>query len=57
MATVEKYPEINRTISEDEYNKLIDFTIDLGVVNGFIKEEETASESFIPKFNEEGVLI
>jgi len=36
---------------------LIDFTFDLGVVNGFIKEEEKASERFIPKFNEKGVLI
>lgn len=55
MATVEKYPEINRTITEEEYNELIDFAIDLGIVNGFVQEGETASESFIPKFNEEGV--
>lgn len=52
---VGKYPEINRKITEEEYNKLVDFAIELGVENGFIQEGDTASESFIPDFNEEGV--
>lgn len=55
LAHVEKYPEINRTITESEYEELVDFAIGLGIENGFIQEEETASESFIPEFNEEGV--
>jgi putative pyruvate formate lyase activating enzyme len=52
---VEKYPEINRKVTEKEYNELVDYAIELGVENGFIQEGETASESFIPEFNEEGV--
>lgn len=52
---VEKYPEINRKVTEEEYNELVDYAIGLGVENGFIQEGETASESFIPEFNEEGV--
>lgn len=52
---VEKYPEINRKVTEEEYNELVDYAIELGVENGFIQEGETASESFIPEFNEEGV--
>ncbi len=52
---VEKYPEINRKITEEEYNELINFAIELGVENGFIQEGDTASESFVPDFNEEGV--
>lgn len=55
LAHVEKYPEINRTITESEYEELVDFAIGLGIENGFIQEGETASESFIPEFNEEGV--
>lgn len=49
------YPEINRRISESEYDELVDYAIELGVENGFIQEGETASESFIPEFNGEGV--
>ncbi|MDF2906087.1 MAG: pyruvate formate lyase activator [Herbinix sp.] len=49
------YPSMNRRISEEEYNELIDYAIEIGVENGFIQEDDTASESFIPEFNEEGV--
>lgn len=49
------YPELNRRITEEEYEELIDYAIDIGVENGFIQEGETASESFIPDFNGEGV--
>ncbi|MDF2942463.1 MAG: pyruvate formate lyase activator [Herbinix sp.] len=52
---VEDYPELNRRITEEEYNELVEYAIDLGVENGFIQEGDTASESFIPEFNEEGV--
>ncbi len=39
-----------------EYDELIDFTVDLGLENGFVQEEGTAEESFIPPFDLEGVL-
>lgn len=52
---VKKYNEINRKITEEEYEELVDYAISLGVENGFIQEGETASESFIPEFNGEGV--
>ena len=55
LSGVENYPEINRKISESEYEELVDYAIELGVENGFIQEGETASESFIPEFNGEGV--
>ncbi|BCN29319.1 radical SAM protein [Anaeromicropila herbilytica] len=55
IAVIERYPELNRTITESEYEKLVDYAIDLGLENGFIQEGETASESFIPEFNDEGV--
>lgn len=55
LSAVEKYPELNRRITEEEYEELVDYALELGVENGFIQEGETASESFIPEFNEEGV--
>ena len=55
LPQVEAYPEINRRVTEEEYEELVDFAIEIGVENGFIQEGETAEESFIPEFNNEGV--
>lgn len=52
---VAKYPEINRKLKKFEYDRLVDYAISLGVENGFIQEGETAKESFIPAFTNEGV--
>jgi putative pyruvate formate lyase activating enzyme len=51
---VERFPELNRCVTEEEYEELVDFAIELGVENGFIQEGETAKESFIPAFDLEG---
>ena len=55
LPQVEKYPEINRKVTEEEYEELIDYAIEIGVENGFVQEGETAEESFIPAFDGEGV--
>ncbi len=55
MQTTKSFPELNRKINKKEYEELIEYAVSLGVENGFIQEGETASESFIPAFNEEGV--
>lgn len=52
---VTKYPEINRKIMDCEYDELVDYAVEIGVENGFIQEGETALESFIPDFDNEGV--
>ena len=52
---MEAYPELNRTVSEDEYDEVIDFAWQLGIRNAFIQDGAAASESFIPSFNGEGV--
>ena len=49
------YSEINRKVKKFEYDRLVDYAISLGVENGFIQEGETAEESFIPAFTNEGV--
>ena len=53
---VTSYPELNRKITDAEYNEVVDFAIDLGVEQGFIQEGDTASESFIPEFDFTGLL-
>ena len=55
LSNVEAYPELNRTITEAEYEELVDYAIELGVERGFIQEGETAKESFIPDFNCTGI--
>lgn len=49
------YPEINRTINDNEYDELINYAIDLGIKNGFMQEGETQKTSFIPEFDTTGV--
>lgn len=55
MADTGRYPELNRRVTEAEYDEVVDYATRLGVVNGFIQEGETAKESFIPAFDLEGV--
>lgn len=50
-----KYPELSVKLSEKEYERVLDYAINLGIENAFIQEGETANESFIPNFNFEGV--
>ena len=52
---IKEYPFLNKTVSEDEYNSVIDYEIDLGVKNAYMQEGGTCSESFIPAFDLEGV--
>lgn len=49
------YPEINRKVSEREYDSLIKYAKFLGLRNGFVQIGDTAKESFIPDFDCEGV--
>ena len=55
LSNLEKYPELNRRITEEEYEELVDYAIEIGIENGFIQEGDTAEESFIPAFDCEGV--
>ena len=53
LSNVAKYPEINRKITDKEYNEVIEFALSIGIENAFIQEGETASKSFIPDFSEQ----
>ncbi|WP_051204758.1 radical SAM protein [Butyrivibrio sp. VCD2006] len=49
------FPELLAPVDPDDYEALIDYAIDLGLENGFFQGEGTDSESFIPKFDFEGI--
>ena len=55
VGDMSSYPELTRTLTREEYDQVVDYAIDLGVENGFIQEEGTASESFIPEFDLQGI--
>lgn len=49
------YPEINRTVTRREYERLVDYVLEIGITNAFIQEGDVAKDSFIPAFDCEGV--
>ncbi len=44
------YPELNRRVTDAEYEEVVNFAVELGIGHGFLQEGEAASESFIPEF-------
>ncbi len=51
----DKYPELDRALSTQEYESVVDFAIAHGIENGFIQEGEAAKDSFIPIFDCRGI--
>ena len=49
------YPEINRTVTKREYERLVNYALEIGITNAFIQEGDVANDSFIPAFDCEGV--
>lgn len=45
-----KYKELDRRVTADEYDDVVNYAVDLGITNAFVQEGEAASESFIPDF-------
>ncbi len=56
LDNVKNIPELNRKVTDAEYEELLDFAIDLGVENAFLQEGDVAEESFIPDFQEDSIL-
>ena len=55
LCSDERFPELSRTVSDEEYNEAIDFACDIGIENAFVQEGGTVGESFIPPFDLSGV--
>ncbi len=52
---LENFPELNRTVTKEEYDELLDFAWKLGYRDCYVQDGEAASESYIPAFDSEGV--
>lgn len=51
MPQVAEDPLLSRKVTKREYEKVIDYALELGMEDGFIQEGEAAKESFIPEFD------
>lgn len=49
-------PELNRTLTKREYNKVVDYALDRGFDRLFIQELSSADKKFIPAFDFTGVV-
>ncbi len=55
VQSIPEYPELNRRVTPREYEKVVEYALDLGIRNGFTQEGTAAAESFIPEFDGSGV--
>ena len=51
----EEYPELNRKVTDEEYQAVEDHLFDSGIEDGFVQDEDSASKDFIPSFDGTGV--
>ena len=50
-----EYENLNRKVTVEEYDDVINYALDIGITNAFIQEGDTMKESFIPEFDNTGV--
>ena len=51
----QEFPELGRRVTRREYDRVVDYALELGFSNAFVQEGPTAEESFIPAFDGAGV--
>ncbi len=47
---LERYPELGRSVADEEYEEVLDFADSIGIDDYFWQDGETCKESFIPEF-------
>lgn len=52
---IKGFKELNRRLTTAEYNKVVDYFLDIGLKNGFVQEKSSAKTDFIPSFDGTGV--
>lgn len=50
-----EYPELNRTVTDEEYEQVEEHLMQSGIEDGFVQDEAAASDAFIPAFDGTGV--
>ncbi len=51
MGNAEAYPEINRTLTQEEYDSAVDYMMELGLDDGFVQELGAADSAYTPAFD------
>lgn len=51
LCQLTNHQELNRTLSSQEYDEVINYALDIGITKAFMQEGETQKESFIPEFS------
>lgn len=52
---IDDYPNLNRRITDEEYENVVDYACSLGVEMAFIQEGDTQEKSFIPDFDDSNI--
>ena len=52
---IANFPELNRRVTDEEYEQVEQYLFDSPIEDGFVQDEESASEEFIPDFDNSGV--
>lgn len=55
FGSVEGVDELNRRLTQEEYERVADHLCKIGIENGFIQELSSSDESYIPKFDLTGI--
>ena len=55
MCRAAAFPEINRRLTEDEYERVAAHLIDIGLEDGYVQELGSADERYIPPFDLSGL--
>lgn len=55
LAQVKDIEPLNRKVTPREYERVLEYAMEIGIEQGYIQEGETAKESFIPLFDYEGL--
>ena len=53
--TAAAHPEINRPLTDEEYDEAEQYLFESGIEDGFVQEKDSADTCYIPEFNGEGV--
>ena len=50
-----EFADLNRKVTDEEYKRVEDHLFESGIEDGFVQDQESASDSFIPSFDGTGV--
>jgi len=55
FGAIQGLDELNRRLTQDEYDAVVDHLMDLGLEDGFVQELSSSDEKYIPSFDLTGV--